>query len=100
MPEPADRRAAERFAVNPDTSCTFLSPVAEDFGPAKVLDVSMGGVGLLLARRVEPGALLAVGLTNPARGFTKTVLVRVAHVSPRGGGYLVGGSLTAPLTYQ
>jgi hypothetical protein len=100
MAEPVNRRAVERFSVNADTSCPFLSPVVEDFGPVKIRDISMQGVGLLVSRRVEPGALLAVALANPARGFSKTVLVRVVHVTPLGGGFLVGGTFATPLTYQ
>jgi hypothetical protein len=60
----------------------------------------MDGIGLLLAKRVEPGTMLAVSLSNPARNFTRTVLVRVAHVTPERGAYLVGGNFTAPLTYE
>jgi hypothetical protein len=60
----------------------------------------MAGVGLLAGRRVEPGTLLAVTLSNPAKGFAKTVLVRVAHAAPVAGGYLLGGTFDAPLSYQ
>jgi hypothetical protein len=97
---PDDRRAGERFPVNADTTCPFLSPVAEDFGPVRIRDVSMQGIGLLVSRRVEVGALLAVVLENKARGFSKTVLVRVAHVTPLGSGFVVGGNFATPLTYQ
>jgi hypothetical protein len=100
MAEPADRRAAERYPVNMDASCPFLSPVVEDFGPVKIRDVSMQGVGMVLNRRVELGAMLAVVLANQAKGFSKTMLVRVAHVTPMGSGYVVGGSFVTPLTYQ
>jgi hypothetical protein len=100
MAEPNDRRAAERFPVNPDTSCSFVGPVVEDFGPAKVRNLSMEGIGLLMIRRVEPGTLLAVSLSNPARGFSKTVLVRVVHATAQPGGCLVGGTFQTPLTYQ
>jgi hypothetical protein len=100
MPEPIDRRAAERFPVNADTSCSFLAPVVEDFGSAKIRNISMDGIGLLVSRPVEPGTLLAVTLSNPARSFTKTVLVRVAHATPQLGSYLVGGTFATPLTYQ
>src|SRR5260370_24135345 len=100
MPDPAERRAEERFPVNADTSCTFAAPVAEDCGPVRIRNISMQGVGLHLGRRVEPGALLAVSLSNPARGFAKTVLVRVVHATPQPGGCLVGGTFTTPLTYQ
>ena len=54
----------------------------EESGAARLLNVSIDGVGLRLARRVEPGTLLAVGLANPAKGFARAVLVRVAHVTP------------------
>jgi hypothetical protein len=101
MAEQAERRELERFEVNADAACPLLSPVAEDFGPARVRDVSMQGVGLLVGRRVEPGALLAVVLENKARGFSKTALVRVTHVAAQpGGGFLVGGPFTAPLSYK
>src|SRR5262245_39412236 len=91
---------AERYPVNADATCAFLSPVVEDFGPVKIRDVAMQGVNLLVNRRVEPGALLAVVLTNPARRFSKTVLVRVGHIALMAGGFLVGGAFTTPLTYQ
>jgi len=100
MPEPINRRATERFPVNASTSCSFLSPVVEDFGPVKIKDIAMDGIGLLLAQRLEPGTLLAVSLSNSARSFTRTVLVRVAHVTPDHGTYLVGGSFNTPLTYE
>jgi hypothetical protein len=60
----------------------------------------MNGVGLLVSRRIEPGTLLAVTLANQARGFTKTMLVRVTHSTALSGGFLVGGAFTVPLTYQ
>jgi len=98
--EPVERRAAERYPVNTDATCPFLSPVTEDFGTVKIRDISMQGIGLLVSRRVEPGTVLAVVLANPARGFSKTVLVRVAHITTLGGGFLVGGTFVTPLTYQ
>jgi hypothetical protein len=101
MIEQAERRSLERFEVNRDAACPLLSPVVENFGSVKVRDVSMQGVGLLVGRRIEPGALLAVVLENRARGFSKTVLVRVTHVAAQpGGGFVVGGAFTAPLSYK
>ena len=100
MADPADRRAAERFQVTADTACTFVSPVVEDFGPARIKNISMDGIGLLMTRRVEAGSMVAVTLTNPAKNFVKTVLVRVAHATPQPGGCLIGGTFSAPLSYQ
>ena len=100
MPEQPERRVSERFPVNADTTCPFLSPVAEDFGPARIKNISMEGIGLVVIGRVEPGTMLAVTLSNQARNFTKTVLVRVVHATPQPGGCLVGGTFVTPLTYQ
>jgi len=95
-----DARTAERFTVNRDTACSFALRVVEDPGPAKIRDVSMSGVGLLLQRRVEVGSLLAIGLVNQAKGFARTLMVEVTHVTPAAGGFLVGGTFLTPLTYQ
>ncbi|VTR91932.1 : PilZ [Gemmata massiliana] len=100
MADAKDRRAAERMAVNAGTGCGFVGPVAENFGPAKVRDVSLDGIGLVLTRRVEIGTLLALTLTNATQKLSKTVLVRVAHVTASHGGFLVGGTFAEPLTYQ
>lgn len=53
-----------------------------------------------VARRVEPGTLMAVTLTSRGRGFNKTVMVRVTHSTPMAGGHLMGGTFTTPLSYQ
>jgi hypothetical protein len=101
MREQTDRRAAERFPVNTQTSCSFASPVVENFGPAKIKNISMDGIGVLLTRPVEKGSLLALTLSNPGRSFNKTVFVRVVHVTPdQPGAYLVGGTFTTPLPYE
>jgi hypothetical protein len=100
MPEQTDRRAAERFPVTPDTRCGFVAPVGEDLGPVRIQNVSTDGIGLLLTRRVEVGATLAVGVANAPKGFNRTLLVRVVHVTQQAGGYLVGGTFTTALTYD
>jgi hypothetical protein len=95
-----DRRATDRFAVNSGAACTFASPVVEDFGAVRIMNVSMDGVGLWVTRVVESGSLLAIALANPAKGIAKTALVRVTHVVSEPGGYYVGGTFLTPLTYQ
>jgi hypothetical protein len=100
MADGGDRRAAERMSVGAGTKCAFTGRVVEDTGAVKIQDVSLDGIGLILVRKVEVGGLLIVVLAHPERGFEKPVLVRVAHVTPILGGYLVGGVFTAPLTYQ
>jgi hypothetical protein len=99
MGELGERRAVERFAVNTDTACAFAGPV-EELGAARIKDVSMQGIGLVISKGVAVGTVLAVTLTNASRNLVKTVLVRVAHVTSVPGGFLVGGTFLTPLTYQ
>jgi hypothetical protein len=99
MPDPADRRAAERLAVTSEASCTFAARLIEDLGPVKLVNVSLEGVGLLTSRRIEPGTKLAITLANAAKGFSKTVVVQVAHSTPQLGSHLIGGTFEVPLTY-
>jgi hypothetical protein len=100
MADSTDRRAAERMPVVPGAACTFAAPVAEGLGPVRIRDASLNGIGLIALRRVEVGATLVVTLANPDRGFAKTVLVKVSHVTPTPGGVLVGGLFDTPLTFQ
>ena len=100
MPDPAERRASERFPVNADAACSFAAPVGADLGQVKIKNISMEGIGLITVRPVEVGTVLAIGLANKARNFNKMVLVRVVHATAVPGGCLVGGAFTAPLTYQ
>jgi hypothetical protein len=100
MADSTDRRAEERIPVNAGTGCTFAGHVTEDVGPAKIRDVSMTGIGLILSRRVEVGSHLAISVSNAAQKFSKTLVVRVIHVTAVPGGFLVGGTLNEPLTYQ
>lgn len=100
MPESEDRRAVERIAVTPGTSCSFISPVVEDFGAALVRDISLNGIGVVVARKLEVGKLLVIELVNQARGFSRTMMVRVVHVTVVNGGFLIGGEFSTPLTYQ
>ena len=101
MPDQYEKREAERFPVAASTACAFVSPVLEDFGPIRIKNVSTHGIGLVTSYPLQVGLLLAIKLVNPAKNFTKTMLVRVAHVTPLAGGMqLVGGSLDSPLTYE
>jgi hypothetical protein len=96
----SERRAEERMAFAQDTTCTAVAPIGPDVGPARLRDVSMEGLGLILTRPAEVGAMIAVTLANNTKGFTKIVIVRVTHVTRTPGAYLIGGNFTTPLTYQ
>ena len=100
MADSKERRSEERMAFSPDTTCPAVASLGPDVGPAKLRDVSMDGLGVVLSRPAEPGALLAVTLANASKGFSKIAIVRVTHVTAIPGGYLIGGTFTAQLTYQ
>ena len=101
MAEFEEKRAAQRFPINPQSTCDFASPVLEDFGPVKIRNVSTDGIGLMISQPVAPGMLMAINLKNPAKKFSKTMLVRVIHVTPQPGGtFIMGGSFVTPLSYE
>jgi hypothetical protein len=88
------------MVVSQGTACTFAAPVQIDFGAARIRDVSLDGVGMILTKKVEVGALLAVVIENEAKSFRTTMLVKVAHATAVQGGWLVGGSFLTPLSYK
>src|SRR5260370_1339175 len=101
MASPIEKRTVERFRVGTNASCVFASPVLEDFGPIKLVNISINGVGFTSTEELPEKILLAVKLQNVATKFSKTLLVRVVHVTTQPDGtYLVGGTLDTPLTYD
>ena len=99
--DPGERRAEERFPAPAHVACAFASPVLEDFGKVRILNISRMGIGLIAAEPIALDFLLAIKLVNSIKNFSKTLLVRVVHVTPQvGGSYLIGGTLDAPLTYD
>jgi hypothetical protein len=96
-----EQRESERFPVNMGSTCVLASPVAEDFGPVRLKNISQQGIGLITSKKLEVGSLLAVKLANAAKNAVKTMLVRITHVTPQPGNtYLIGGTLDTPLTYE
>ena len=92
----SQRRASARRRCGRGGTCRALPDGLGDRWLATVRDVSAGGVGLLLPRRFEPGALLAVEL--PEGGSARSVLAQVAHATAHGGGqWLVGCRFLSPL---
>ena len=91
----AERRTAARRPGGLEGTCRpLLAPHAETW-PGTVLNLSAEGVGLLLRRRFEPGVLLAVEIAAGREG--RSLLARVVHARPAGGGWLVGCRFLSPL---
>jgi serine/threonine protein kinase len=103
----SERRAWVRFPCTQGTSVTLESsfhPDAADNGeswPATVLDISVGGLALILGRRFEPGTVLTVEWSDKEAGQPTSLLVHVMYAKPQGfGHWLVGGAFLQQLTCE
>lgn len=81
-----NRRAYVRYALGTGANCTINSSVLEydrpstEIWPLVVQDVSLGGIGILLARRCEPGTELTVELMGGSDRSPRSLAVRVVRV--------------------
>lgn len=93
-----ERRASVRFESNAKGTCQTVSVHRESAWEATVRNISCGGIGLILGRRFEPGALLSIELTESIEGRQRLLLARVAHATPQPEGkWLIGCTLVNPL---
>jgi serine/threonine protein kinase len=82
----AERRATVRYATNHDGFAKPLAGDAESHWAAKVVDLSEGGIKLVLPRRFEPKAVLIVELPGEGEAKPRKMLVRVVRVRKQGEG--------------
>jgi len=98
MRAPTDRRRAPRFAADLQSTCVPLGNEQVDKPwPARVEDISAGGIKLNVCRRFECGTRLIVELDNRAENFRRTVIVSVVHVKAHQGGWHLGCSIDGEL---
>jgi hypothetical protein len=96
-PDPAaERRAGPRLPCPPDTRGELFDPEGFVFQPARVLNLSAGGVALLAADPAARGTALWVEME--LRGRPRTLPARVRHVRRTGEGWLHGCQLDVPLS--
>src|SRR5688572_8535151 len=100
MRDPANRRKSERIPVTEVTKCEFAAKIGEELPAVRIRDVSMEGIGVILTESMNVGETLTLRIENKQKSFSKLVLVRVAHATPLGGSFLIGGTFDVPLTYQ
>jgi hypothetical protein len=95
-----ERRAWVRYCTDLAATCRWPDGRREVGWPARVRDVSGGGIGLLLRHRFRPGTFLSVELQGLA-GDCRPLAVRVVHATPFNPGdgpcWLVGCILLEPL---
>src|SRR5262245_41650813 len=87
-----DRRAALRFAINPQTTSHLVAAVGEAFWPAYVADISTRGIALQVRRKFEPGRSVLLELANGVRIFSLALLMQIRHVHQESEGvWMIGG---------
>jgi serine/threonine protein kinase len=103
----SNRRGAVRFDCALTTKCTINVSVhpeeSEHVGTwdARVCDLSIGGIGLLLTRRFEPGSVLTVDLSAGDSATKLTRQLRIVRVEPVAGhGWFLGAILMEKLSKE
>jgi hypothetical protein len=92
-----ERRASVRVSCDLDSTCQPIVGEHTKSWPARVVDISAGGIGLVLSRRFEPGAMLSVCLASPD-GETRTLFLRVVHLAKNvDGGWRLGCAFASEL---
>jgi c-di-GMP-binding flagellar brake protein YcgR len=79
--DPSDQRQWKRFPVSVTANYELVAQDDAKQYPAKVLDISATGVGLLVDREIENGTLLSVELHNAAGTAEHTMLACIVHVT-------------------
>jgi hypothetical protein len=98
----ADRRVYTRHAVGLGASCAIDTAVcggSRELWPLVVRDVSATGIGVLLARRFEPGTDLSIELADRPDAPRRSLPVRVVRVVAESLGHWAHGcAFFTPLT--
>ena len=96
---PSNRRAAVRYQCGPATPGRVMVVGGQEWQRAWVLDLSLGGVGLLLGRPLDMGLTLVVVLKSTADKKTYELPARVCHASRQpDGDWIIGCEFATKLT--
>jgi hypothetical protein len=91
-----ERRAWKRYPCPRRPIIRVLTRPSFVVREATVLDVSRGGIGLLMAERLEPGTVLALQLQAKHTGQSRILSARVVYANQQpDGSWRVGCALGA-----
>ncbi len=76
-----------------DTSICGGQPDSEEIWPLVVRDVSIGGIGVLLARRFEMGTELSIELSAGPDASPRRLAARVVRIVPEKAGHWIHGCM-------
>jgi hypothetical protein len=97
----AERRAWVRYPTDLESLCQPrpAQPGEDCWWPAKVRDLSCGGVGLVLRHRFDRGTMLSVELPSTNQSQFFLLLAAVVHTTPQADGeWLIGCEFATPLS--
>ena len=80
----ADRRASDRFPCALETTCKPLGGPRTKAWSAMAVDISTGGISLVLERRFEPGAMLLATLASADGEITAHLISASCPCGPPG----------------
>ena len=96
---PGNRRVAVRWRAAPATPGKVFIAATYDTVYGGVLDISISGIGLLLARKLEIDTLVLIAVESPKDQEFFEMLARVARLTPqRDGTWILGCSFSSELT--
>ena len=81
-----EHRAFNRAPCALEATCKPLAGGRTKAWSATAVDISTGGIAIVLGRRFEPGATLLATLASADGEFARTLLLRVAHVARQDNG--------------
>jgi hypothetical protein len=97
----AERRRAKRLAPGQATPCVVKVPDEDRELPARVQNLSVGGLGVLTTDSLPVNASLQIVLINGPHTYALTVGARVARCFRAvKGDYYLGCQFSKPLTYD
>jgi hypothetical protein len=96
---PANRRTNVRHRSGREIFYRFLGDLGHElWWRGQIRDVSMTGLGLIISRPSKTGARLTIDLQEA--GLARRAVARVAHCSRAGSAWLIGCTLSRPLTAE
>ena len=78
----AERRSRVRYTASLEASCRRTGDVDGQNWPGRVVNISSGGIGLLLAHRLQADTLLDVEFQGATGAALLVLRVRVVHCTP------------------
>jgi hypothetical protein len=97
-PEAIERRASTRYPCNLATSCRLVASLPGECVPARVRNISVGGLSLVTTQAFDPGSLIGIELRSMTRNIAHTLQVRIIYsIEHPSGDWIAGARFVQPL---